>query len=297
LASKSGSTGASVDLSRFESKREDNAPLASTSRLPIATKRESLHETANVTNEGLLHGEQADLGAERFTSDTSTPDVASAAPVPPSGAGKVEVNSNYGWLGWLRYPGTGQRDEKEVFATSQHGDVAPTEVQTPGILTAPPVDSPATDTVTDVLLSVPSDEQSRPWTASRSWLPIWAATATSSTAEQGVVDAPGDTGDAKTPVPAETSQKPEPGVPRTGSSWAFWSRDGGKPDSTKSIAEESGELAVEGESSQSSPILARAEAPRDISAGPENRNKRTRPVSNGHEGTDRGDLSAANKQL
>lgn len=182
--------------------------------------------------------------------EQNTDNKADEQPKPPPEPSQPPPASS-GWLGWLggMYYGPAQ-DEEAKQGDAKTGDPQETEPTQP--------EAPEAPTSKATQPQSPASTQPRP--QSNSWFGLWYGAPTpdagsnNSEAAASSGEPAAGRGEDVTMADVPPATAPEPPQPSAGSTWAFWSRDGGSKTTGKAPeVREQGELAVMGEGSESSP--------------------------------------------
>ncbi|OTA93345.1 hypothetical protein M434DRAFT_395756 [Hypoxylon sp. CO27-5] len=305
---------AAPDFSRFESKKDDSTGESddqSTTMLPKISEAGPQHEQDD--SKSIKPPEQherdqvdksdggnmpKDQGNPDGTSSTSNSEVQTSVEAMP------QPQASSGWLGWF-----GRSPVPEVAVSkSSNMEVEPLEEPPKEPPKEPERAQPQVDTSQQ-----PSSEQNqtpaesaKPTNPTSSWFGFWYSSTTPTTADnptQSTIEALPIQESARNEnqdvvmedaLPSKTTAASQPPASST---WAFWSRDTGRKDKTKTTStSEPGELAIIGDGSEANPrrstsvevngnsasikeppIKAAKEAP--VRVGSSKRNKRLRPQS------------------
>ncbi|KAI1107272.1 hypothetical protein F4804DRAFT_298233 [Jackrogersella minutella] len=301
-------SGAAPDFSRFESKKDSVASesdsqsiraLPKISETGVQPKQDDSKsvklQEANKTdsNDGNARHDGHDALKDQGVPNTTTSD----SEIQPSSETMPPPQASSGWFGWL---GRSAAPEAAV----SKGDNMEVEPPKEPESVEPEVTQLNTQQPSSDLGRAPTEPLSPAKPASSSWFGYWYSSAAIPENSAQVTpevmstqqSAPNESPDTVM-EDAPPSRLTEASQPSASSTWAFWSRDTGKKDTTKpATTSEPGELAIIGDGSEANPrhstspeingrpasmkepsIKAPKEAPLRIDSS--KRNKRVRPQS------------------
>lgn len=184
------------------------------------------------------------------------------------------------WLGWLR---PSNRDHNGYMGSSKPApqvDAAPGPNVHPEetMQTLSSLNASSSKVEPNGSIQSSRDEAIAPQMSTASWFNMWPPSVLNRPGDDGVKDLPQAPAQSVAPA-TEMPMKNDSAEPAAGSTWAFWSRDLGRSNVKENKTEETGELAIVGESSQDHPTPARAEASTDTKEVLGKQNKRGRLIS------------------
>ncbi|XXH04905.1 Protein SABRE [Hypoxylon texense] len=253
--------GASPDFSRFEPKKTDSFGETDTQsdktlpKISEGTIRPEQDEDTPISQPqeaSKTNGaDEGDASTNEGVHDTNT----NNSEGPPAIEAPQRPQTSAGWFGWLGRPAAPEADTPKDEVTQTEPPKEPESLQESAQPAAPQQPTPEPD-------QAPA-ELPRSAKPTNSWFGFWYSSAPV-TAPDGSAQTATDTSPAQKPTPKESQDvvmedapppKPiETSQPSASSTWAFWSRDTGRKDNTKSTAtSESGELAVIGDGSEANP--------------------------------------------
>ncbi|KAJ9133118.1 hypothetical protein NKR19_g9163 [Coniochaeta hoffmannii] len=260
-ASIEGANGASATLSNVDENGTDQTGNDGDKGVPAAAAQQDGITGAQMATPK-SDGSNGNAKSTDDMEDTANPDAET-----PQSPQRPATSS--GWLGWLgRSPAPASAVAHPASPASPQTESLPKEME---------VDEPSSphagpDASTTPAATGPSSKDpvlpSHQATASKSsWFGLWSSNAT----EAAQDTKPSETV-AQTSEPADAAKEPEDVVmkdappveevlsgparqsaPKAGSTWAFWSRDTGSKSNGKQAAQDEGQLAVMGESSENEP--------------------------------------------
>ncbi|PMD39164.1 hypothetical protein L207DRAFT_53722 [Hyaloscypha variabilis F] len=222
-------------------------------------------------------GESSSARDVEMGNTTNVPDVTEEtsheAPSEPAVTPVLEPDAprpatSSGWLGgWLSRPTL-------QLPSAAEKDPSLTEART---LDAPPlVDGTQSEQTATEPLSKDGPKVTEP-AASTSWFGLWSIAAPSTITETPTEQIPVKVKDTDGDVAMKDDAPPVKAT--AGSSWAFWSTEPPKKESSATSSENNGQLAVAGEASQSNPEPAKVTTLKDSKKPPAKTAKRGRPQS------------------
>jgi len=248
-------------------------------------------ETSDITMGGILDddkvagkdkqvGESSSSGDVEMGNSTNAPEVTEEAsphapsepviaPLPAPDAPRPATSS--GWLGsWLSRPPLQPPTaaEKEP----------PTEAKT---IEQPPLVDGSQSEQRAIEVTSQGDPNITAPAVSTSWFGLWSTAAPSTITEAPKEQIPVKVKDADEDIVMKDDATPvkTPVKTAAGSSWAFWSTEPPKKESSATDSEDKGQLAVAGEPSQSKPEPAKVDTVKDSKKGAAKTAKRGRPQS------------------
>lgn len=263
-----------ADFSRFDAaKPSDSASIKSTNQ-SIKSLRKIAENGAIAEgsggNEEHSGAAQADMPeAPQDNAESSRPAVPDGGAVqaeeeqpPPLPTSPQRPATSSGWIGWIWPSSAAAQEDAAALGSNPEGGTG--EADKEAVAAEPveePAAAPAAESTVETAGQVAPEEQ-QPTAQGSSWFGLWStkgtdqatgAKTTETTAEPAQPAEPSKEPEDVVMEDAPPAQAPPAPPPSAGSTWAFWSRDPGPKSTAKSSAQEEGQLAVMGETSETQP--------------------------------------------